>query len=78
MSEPLVFLATIPPIQTAIKVAGDGGARVQIDIPESEAEAIKAILDLRGGELIITVQRRPAQQEAAEPTPIKRWNERRT
>lgn len=32
----LTFLASIAPLQSAITVASDGGARVKIDIPESE------------------------------------------
>jgi len=35
------FLASLPPIQSAISVSGQGdGARVKIDIPQSELEAI--------------------------------------
>ena len=71
MSEPVVMLATIPPIMTALKVDGSGGARLQLDIPETEREAIKALLDLRGAELIVTVQRREAQTETE--TTRDRW-----
>lgn len=42
----IVFLASFPPIMSAIK-SGDDGARIQLDIPESEAEAIKAIHDFK-------------------------------
>ena len=59
-NEPVTFLATIPPIQTAIKVAGDGGARVQLDIPESELPAIARLLLARGKVLRVTVE---AEQE---------------
>ena len=46
MSEPASFLASFPSIQTAIKIHGDGnGARIQLDIPESEmGEAMKLLL----------------------------------
>jgi hypothetical protein len=38
------FLATIPPIQSGLKFGGDG-ARIQLDIPETElSEAAKLIL----------------------------------
>jgi hypothetical protein len=76
MSEPIVMLASIPPIMTALKVDGSGGARLQLDIPDSETEAIKALLDMRGAELVVTVQRREAQGETEQPT-VRRWNERR-
>ncbi len=63
MSESIVMLASIPPIMTALKVDGSGGARLQLDIPDSETEAIKALLDMRGAELVVTVQRRGQQGE---------------
>ena len=38
-----VFLATFPPIQSAIKI-GQDGMRIQLDVPESEmAEAVKLL-----------------------------------
>lgn len=56
MTDPLVFIASIAPLQTAISIASDGGARVKVDIPESELEAIRALLGMRGKRLIMTVQ----------------------
>ncbi len=46
MVDKIVFLASMPPIQSAIRVTGDGsGMRLQIDIPETEmAEAVKLLL----------------------------------
>lgn len=40
------FVASLPPVQSAIKVSGNGdGARITLEIPESElAEAIKLML----------------------------------
>jgi len=39
------FLATIPSILSAIRMAGDGGMRIQLDIAESEmAEALKLLM----------------------------------
>lgn len=45
MDEPIVFLASFPPIQSAIKITGDNnGMRIQLDIPESEmANAVKLV-----------------------------------
>jgi hypothetical protein len=39
------FLAAFPPIQSAIKITGDGnGMRIQFDIPETQmAEAVKLL-----------------------------------
>ncbi len=39
------FIASLPDIQTAISIGGDGATRVRLDIPESElANAVKLIL----------------------------------
>ncbi len=56
MSEPIVFYASIAPLQTAVTFAHDGGARIKLDIPETELESIKQLVDMRGKALIITVQ----------------------
>ena len=38
------FRATFPPILSAIRMAGDGGMRLMLDVPESDmAEALKVI-----------------------------------
>lgn len=54
--EPLTFLASIAPLQSAITVASDGGARVKLDIPEDEMPAIVRLLLMRGKVLRITVE----------------------
>jgi hypothetical protein len=71
MSEPLTFLASIRPIQSALSVSGDNnGARLTLDIPETELPAIARLLLLRGVVLRVTV-------EAGDSAPtVKRWNER--
>lgn len=62
MAEKVSFAAAFPPIQSAIKITGDGGGmRIQLDIPESEmAEAVKLML-YRQVPLKITVE--PYEQE---------------
>lgn len=55
MSDAITFLASFPPIQSAIKV-GQDGARVQFDIPESEMPAIVRLMLMRGMVLRITVE----------------------
>ena len=39
------FIASLPDIQTAISIGGDGSTRVKFDIPESELpEAVKLVM----------------------------------
>ena len=39
------FMASLPDIQSAISIGGDGATRVKLDIPESElAEAVKLVM----------------------------------
>jgi len=56
MSEPLTFIASIAPLQSAITIAHDGGARVKIDIPEDEMPAIVRLMLYRGQRLRITLE----------------------
>ena len=56
MSEAATFLATLPPILSALRFSGDGGLRVMFDVPESEmAEAVK-LLAWRQQVLRVTVE----------------------
>jgi hypothetical protein len=57
MSDEIRFLATFPPIQSAIKVDGSGGGmRIQLDIPESEMGQAVLLLAMREQILDITVK----------------------
>lgn len=47
----VAFAATIPPIETAIKMHGEGGARLQLDIAENNLGAFLPALALRGKRL---------------------------
>lgn len=50
------FIATVPQIQSAFNVGGDGSARLKLDVPESEiAEVVKLIAFGRDKALRITV-----------------------
>ena len=51
----VAFLATIPLLQSAIQVSGDGGLRLKLDVPESEMDAAVGLLTLRGQVLRVTV-----------------------
>lgn len=72
-TDPLVFIASIAPLQTAISIASDGGARVKVDIPESELEAIRTLLGMRGKRLIMTVQ--VADDDTDAPTRVIGWKD---
>lgn len=52
----VTFLATIPPIETAIKVHGDGGARLILDIAESDLGAFILAFVFRGKRLRVTLE----------------------
>jgi hypothetical protein len=73
VSEPVTFLASFPNIQTAIRVAGDGGARILLDIPEDEMPAIVRLMLMRGQVIRVTVE--PEKQEATQPArKVQRWD----
>jgi hypothetical protein len=51
------FSCIIPPIQSAVKVSGDGSARIQLDVAESElAEIVKLAAFGRDRVLRVTVR----------------------
>lgn len=66
MSEPIIFEASFPAIQSAIKVDGAGGARVQLDIPETELPAIARLLLMRGKVLKVSVEEKSYGRKAAD------------
>lgn len=49
------FLASFPPIQSAIKI-GDDGMRIQLDVPESEMGNALGILAWRGCVLRVSIE----------------------
>jgi len=51
------FLASFPPIQTAIKIYGSGdGMRIQLDIPENEMANALDLLTMRQTVLRVTIE----------------------
>lgn len=48
--------ASIAPLQSAITIASDGGARIKLDIPEDEMPAIMRLTLLRGKRLKVTFE----------------------
>jgi len=58
------FRATFPPILAAIRLAGDGGMRITLDVPESDlAEAIKL---LAWRQRVLTVKVEPERGRAGD------------
>ena len=51
------FNASIPAIETAIKIHGEGGARLQIDIAESDMGGFLPALIMRGHPLKVTLEK---------------------
>lgn len=50
------FRATIPLTETAIKVHGDGGARLMLDVAETDLGSFLPVLTLRGKVLIVRLR----------------------
>lgn len=60
----ITFLASMPPIQSAVKVSGDGnGMRIQLDVPEKEMANAVELLALRGVVLRVTIEAESQQTE---------------
>ena len=54
--EAVHFFATIPPMETAIKIHGEGGARLQLDIAEADMGAFLQSLVMRMKRLRVTLE----------------------
>jgi len=54
-SAPVTFRGTIPPMESAIKIHGEGGARMQLDIAESDLGGFLPALVMRGRVLMVTL-----------------------
>jgi aconitase B len=70
MTDPLTFLASIAPLQSAITIASDGGCRIKVDLPETEMGKIAKVMALRGKVFKVTIevvrQRKPKRDEDEE------------
>ena len=65
------FRATLPPILSAIRMAGDGGMRLMVDIPETDMPEALKLLMWKGQVLRITVEpERSADEDGRKPTRI--------
>ena len=56
LSDPVSFIASIPPIETAIKIHGDEGARLVLDVADSELGNFFPITLMRGKVLRVTAE----------------------
>jgi len=55
--EKITFTASLPPIQSAINLDGQGdGARIKLDIPRSDIEAILRLQGLSGQSFKVTIE----------------------
>ncbi len=52
----VTFRASIPPMETAIKIHGEGGARLQLDIAESDLGGFLMALPMRNKVLLVTLR----------------------
>ena len=52
----VTFRASVPPMETAIKIHGEGGARLQLDIAESDLGGFLPALAMRGKQLAVTLK----------------------
>ena len=50
----VTFPATIPPMETAIKIHGEGGARIMLDVAESDLGAFLPAVQFRGVQISVT------------------------
>lgn len=82
MTNSIVFLATFPQIQSAIKITGGGdGMRIQLDIPETEMGNAIELLTLRGQIVKVTIEpekQKETEEDATLQTRTKRKSEWKT
>lgn len=72
----IVFLASIPAVQSALKISGDaGGMRLHLDIPENQMVEAAYLIAMRQSILKVTVEVYEQTQQPTierESTAIKR------
>ncbi|ORX22199.1 hypothetical protein BVF91_12975 [Thermoanaerobacterium sp. PSU-2] len=54
--EKIEFLATLPQIQSAIKIGGDGASRIQFDVPTTEIANVVKLIKATGKLVMVTVE----------------------
>ena len=57
MGEPIIFAASFPAIQSAIKISGDGnGLRLQLDVPEIDVLNALHVIAMRQRAFRVTIE----------------------
>jgi hypothetical protein len=50
------FTASLPPIQSAIKIGGDGASRIQLDVPSVEIANVVKLVMAAGKTVKVTIE----------------------
>mgnify|MGYP001462351841 CR=1 FL=1 len=50
------FIASLPPIQSAIKIGGDGASRIQLDVPSTEIANVVRLVTAAGKTVKVTIE----------------------
>ena len=58
----ITFTASIPPSPTAIKIHGEGGARIMFDIAEKHLQEFIPALSMRGKVVSVTIEEKEVQE----------------
>ena len=57
MDNRITFMASLPDIQSAINISGTGsGARIKLDVPETDIPNVALLMLLRGKLLKVTIE----------------------
>lgn len=54
--EKIQFTASLPPIQSAIKIGGDGASRIQLDVPSIEIANVVKLVMAAGKTVKVTIE----------------------
>jgi len=76
-NDSVTFLASFPPIQSAIKLDGRDGARIQLDIPENEMGNFIKVLMWKGEVFQVTIERIKKEVLTELDDEIKKGTERK-
>ncbi|KHO63370.1 hypothetical protein THYS13_14940 [Thermoanaerobacter sp. YS13] len=56
MMEKIQFIASLPPIQSAIKIGGNGASRIQLDVPSIEIANVVKLVMAAGKTVKVTIE----------------------
>jgi|LFRM01.1.fsa_nt_gb hypothetical protein len=56
MANKIEFVASLPQIQSAVKISGGDGSRVQLDIPDTELAAVVKLLTYKNKVFKVTIE----------------------